>query len=88
MGEQVLRYGIQWTGLPLAVYREIAAHLCQVDGVETDLRPQQSRVFEYHLSQIDSLWIQHAADPIASQRVQQILTYYSDRYGAWKRIDP
>jgi len=32
-------------GLPLAVYREVAAHLQQVEGVETGLLPQTAQRF-------------------------------------------
>jgi len=87
MREPYLKYRVRWNGLPLAIYREIAAHLCLVEGVQTDLLPQQAQTFDYRLSQIDSLWIEHSADPIASQRVQQILAYYGDRYGAWESIE-
>jgi len=34
-------------GLPLAVYREVAAHLQQVEGVETGLLPQTAQRFDY-----------------------------------------
>jgi hypothetical protein len=76
-------------GLPLAVYREVSAHLCQVDQVQTDLVSQQSQTFDYGTSQIDSLLIhypEHAASQVY-ERVQQILAYYSDRYGAWEVTD-
>lgn len=80
-GEKPLQYQI--AGLPLAVYREIAAHIRQVQGVEAGLIPQTSQEFDYHQSQIGGLWIQYGAeaDPKARQRVEQILTYYRDRYG-------
>jgi hypothetical protein len=75
--------------LPLAVYREVAAHLCQIDGIGAELIPQQSQQFEYSLSQIDSLWIQYPedADSTCCGQVQQILAYYSDRYGAWETVE-
>jgi len=69
------------------VYREVAAHLRQVDGVQTELVPQQSQQFDYHQSQIDSLWIQYSEDaPAKRERVLQILAYYGDRYGTWETI--
>ncbi|HEY9655845.1 MAG TPA: hypothetical protein V6C50_10155 [Crinalium sp.] len=76
-------------GLPLAVYREVAAHLCQVEGITVDLIPQQSQQFDYRLSQIDSLRIQSIvdADSINSEQVKRILAYYSDRYGAWEAVN-
>lgn len=83
-----MNHRIRCAGLPLAVYREVAAHLCQVEGVRTQLIPQQSQQFEYALSQIDSLWIQYSehVDSEAYEQVQQILAYYSNRYGAWETV--
>lgn len=72
--------------LPLAVYREVAAHLRQVTGVEVELLPQQSQTFDYQQSQIGGLKLRYApeADAASQQRVQQILAYYGDRYGNWQ----
>jgi hypothetical protein len=83
-----MKYGIRFPKLPLAVYREVAAHMMQVNGVTATLLPQRSPTFDYSESQIDSLWIEHAAslDSGSQAQVQQILTYYGDRYGAWERI--
>lgn len=77
-----LKYEIQFPGLPLAVYREIAAHLRQVTGVETGLYPTQSKQFDYNQSQVCSLWIQYAqtAGLESRERVDQILAYYQNRY--------
>lgn len=78
-------------GLPLAVYREIAAHLRQVTGVDAGLTPQPSPHFDYNQSQVGSLWIQHPwdLDPACQQQVDQILAYYGDRFGPWiKKVDP
>ncbi|KOP24202.1 hypothetical protein AMR41_22820 [Hapalosiphon sp. MRB220] len=73
---------VEFTDLPLAVYREIAAHLRQVEGVEVELIPQSSRQFDYNQSQIAGLWISLSpdSDSISQQRVEQILAYYRDRY--------
>jgi len=84
-----LKYQVRCVGLPLAVYREVAAHLRQVDGVKTGLVAQRSPEFSYTQSQIDSLWIQHddhAATTVVD-RVRQILAYYGDRYGAWETVE-
>lgn len=78
-------YKIQFPGLPLAVYGEIAAHLCQVEGVVTGLYPRSGQ-FDYNQSQIDGLWIQstHIAPEIHA-RVEQILNYYQNHYGiSWE----
>ena len=72
--------------LPLAVYREVVAHLRQVDGVEAGLVPQSSQEFDYALSQIGSMWIEYDGelDSTARDRIDRILAYYGDRYGAWE----
>lgn len=80
-----MSYSVQNPTLPLAVYREIAAHLTQVNGVQTRLAPQTSQQFEYTLSQIGSLEIEFS-DPNDQQvrtQVEKILAYYGDRFGAW-----
>ncbi|MDZ7956509.1 MAG: hypothetical protein RMY34_01130 [Aulosira sp. DedQUE10] len=74
---------IEFAGLPLAVYREIAAHLRQVEGLEVGLIPQSSQQFDYYQSQIEGLSIFWVSNPTSAsrQRVQQILAYYRNRYG-------
>jgi hypothetical protein len=74
--------------LPLAVYREVAAHLRQVTGVEAELLPQQSQVFDYRQSQIGGLKLRYTseADAASQQRGQQILAYYGNRYGNWQSL--
>jgi len=81
-----LRYQIRCTGLPLAVYREVAAHLRQVKGVEAGLIAQTSQQFDYNESQVGGLWIQYAdaSDLQGRERVNQILAYYQNRYGDWE----
>ena len=83
-----MKYQVQCSGLPLAVYREFAAHLSQVDGVKTGLVSQRSQQFDYNQSQIESLWIQvlDSATSASQARVEQILAYYGDRYGAWEDV--
>ena len=83
----VLKHRIRLAQMPLAVYREVSAHLEQVERVQTELVPQTSQQFDYSLSQIDSLWIDQPDDAAADQRVSQILAYYSDRYGAWEIVE-
>lgn len=79
--------------LPLAVYREVVAHLRQVTGVEAGLLPQQSSEFDYRQSQVGGLWIRYTGASntcdvtgTASHQVEQILAYYGDRYGAWETV--
>ncbi|MDX2213563.1 MAG: hypothetical protein SFY66_09760 [Oculatellaceae cyanobacterium bins.114] len=80
-----MRYCICCSTLPLAVYREVSAHLRQVTGVDAGLLPQVSQQFDYEQSQIGGLWIEYnqAADVNSRHRVEQILNYYGDRYGQW-----
>lgn len=68
------------------MYREVAAHLRQVEGVDAGLIPQISQKFDYNQSQVGGLWIQYteAADSVGREQVSQILTYYQNRYGAWE----
>ncbi|WAL61756.1 hypothetical protein [Thermocoleostomius sinensis] len=74
--------------LPLAVYREVAAHLRQVTGVDAGLLPQRSQTFDYQQSQVGGLWIRYReeVDGSSQQRIEQILAYYGDRYGAWETV--
>lgn len=83
---ELLRYQIRCPGLPLAVYREIAAHLRQVSGVDAGLVSQTAVSFDYNQSQVGGLWIQYAdpSDAVSRERVNQILAYYQNRYGDWE----
>ncbi|MDM9383021.1 hypothetical protein QUB80_20210 [Chlorogloeopsis sp. ULAP01] len=73
---------VEFASLPLAVYREIAAHLRQVEGIEVSLIPQSSQEFDYSQSQISGLWISYPSDSNSQsrQRIEQILTYYRNHY--------
>jgi hypothetical protein len=71
--------------LPLAVYREIAAHLQQVEGIETELIARSAPEFDYDESQIAGLQIKYADEIEAGDRnrVEAILAYYSQLHGEW-----
>ena len=56
--------------LPLAIYRELAAHLRQIEGVTTELISQQSQQFDYEQSQIDHLKI---AYPLAKLGIHLLM---------------
>lgn len=78
------RERIEVAGLPLAVYRELAAHLRQVEGVsQVEIISQTSQQFDYSQSQVEGLWLDFSPDlsPESRRRVEQILTYYQSRYG-------
>ncbi len=84
-----LKYEIEFPGLPLAVYKEIAAHLRQVEGVKTGLYPMQSQQFDYNQSQVRALWIQFSRTIALESRdqVDRILAYYQNHYGNLEEVD-
>ncbi len=78
---------VQFTNLPLAVYREIAAHLCQVEEVETKLLQASTPEFNYNDSQVESLQIQvPVANQQSREQVEEILAYYQNIFGAMARL--
>lgn len=81
------QYDIQYPELPLAVYREIAAHLGQIEGIATALLPQEAKEFDYMHSQVGWLRISHSADLAAVDQEQliKILDFYAERFGQWRR---
>ncbi|GAB4134606.1 MAG: hypothetical protein Fur0046_06610 [Cyanobacteria bacterium J069] len=73
--------------LPLAVYREVAAHLRQVPGVSVVLLPQTASEFDYRQSQVGGLEIENGTGTAgAQQQVERILNHYADRFGTWQAI--
>ena len=77
-----LQEKIEFPGLPLAVYREVASHLRQVVGVEVGLIPQASVEFDYNQSQVSGLWVSwtSTADEESREKFKQIVAYYQNRY--------
>jgi hypothetical protein len=82
------QYSLAIPTMPLAVYREVAAHLQQVEGVQTELLPQTATTFDYRLSQVGGIQISHPSTLAAhqQQRLQDILDYYGQRFGAWQKV--
>ncbi|MGD1714486.1 hypothetical protein [Dapis sp. BLCC M172] len=81
------RYQLSCQGLPLAVYREVAAHLRQVGKVQVGLfSPPSSELFDYNKSQVGGLWLEYAedAEDAIRQKVDQILAYYEEIFGHWE----
>ncbi|MEM8779584.1 MAG: hypothetical protein AAGF26_12080 [Cyanobacteria bacterium P01_G01_bin.49] len=78
---------IIYPNLPLAIYRELAAHLRQIEGIKTELIPQQSQHFDYVQSQINHLQISYPAalNSQAKERIAEILNYYGQIHGACER---
>ncbi len=73
--------------LPLAVYREVAAHLRQVNGVTTELLPQTATEFDYAQSQVGGLRFSHPAalSEQEKQQLEAIINFYAQRYGQPER---
>ena len=69
---------VEFHNLPLAIYREIAAHLSQLEGVIVELIPQSSPEFDYNQSQIAGLWVNYTQD--VAQQVETLLAFYRTRY--------
>jgi hypothetical protein len=82
---QTIPTQVYWPKMPLAVYREVAAHLRQV-GVEVELLPQTAVCFDYELSQVGGLQITgtDAVDAASQTRLLEILHYYRARFGEWR----
>lgn len=77
--------------LPLAVYREVAAHLRQVEGVNSSLimrsiKHDPNEKFDYYQSQVAAIQIDYVEDVTTTtqQQVTKILDYYAQRYHAWE----
>jgi hypothetical protein len=72
--------------LPLAVYREVAAHLQQIEGVIVNFLVPTGRSFSYTESQLGGLEIS-GTDRLTEfdlDRFNRILSYYADRYQPWE----
>lgn len=75
--------------LPLAIYREVVAHLRQVKGVNAGLIPQHSTEFDYLQSQVGGLWIECEINinTQEQQQLEQILAYYAQKYAPWQNYE-
>ncbi len=85
MPPQAAQFTISNDRIPLAVYREIAAHLQQIAGIAVaDLAPPK-REFDYLQSQLGGLKITGADRllEIDRLRLDRILDYYANRYDRW-----
>jgi hypothetical protein len=78
-----------YPNLPLAVYREIAAHLQQVAGVVTELLPPTDRQFDYGHSQVGGLRLSFPEEMPGGDRQQitAIVEFYAAKYGPPQRSD-
>jgi len=76
--------------MPLAIYRELAAHLRQVDSVQMGLISAEALSFDYQASQIGGFWLRYtdAVTQADRDRVRAILDYYTQRFGSWSAYAP
>jgi hypothetical protein len=72
--------------MPLAVYREVAAHLQQIEGISIGFLNPTDRDFSYNNSQLGGLEIAGAEGLTQPDRVrlEQILSYYANRFAQWE----
>lgn|GEM_PF-716581 len=70
--------------LPLAMYRELATHLSQVEGILTELIWQNSSKFDYDASQISGMWLIYSHElPAHLDRLTQAIL---NHYGKWQML--
>jgi hypothetical protein len=72
--------------MPLAVYREVAAHLQQIEGIVVTFIDPKDRLFSYTESQLGGLVVTGADRLIDADksRIDLLLRYYADRYNPWE----
>lgn len=77
-----------YPNLPLAVYREIAAHLQQLDGIVTELLSPTDTEFDYAHSQVGGLRVDYpdSLTPGDRQQLTAITEFYAARYGTPQRL--
>ena len=92
--DPITRQRLTYNKLPLAVYREVAAHLRQVDGVDASLimRPidhDPKEKFDYYQSQVAAMEVRYmtAISDANRQTAMDILEYYGQRYQPWHSLD-
>lgn len=72
--------------MPLAVYREVAAHLQQIAGITVTFLAPIDRAFSYLESQLGGLEIT-GADRLTESELRlldRVLSYYAQRYDEWE----
>ena len=81
---------LRYESMPLAIYRELVAHLRQVDSVQTGLVPPEATPFDYRASQIGGLWLRYDDNVTQADRdrTRSILNYYTQRFGDWSDYSP
>lgn len=74
--------------LPLAIYREVAAHIRQIQGIDVSLLEQTSKDFDYLQSQVGGLFIEYDGDlpTKETEQLESILAYYASKYNSWSNL--
>lgn len=67
--------------LPLAMYKELATHLSQLDGVSTELIWQDRQDFSYKASQIAGMSVTCTSQ---LEQLQELVSSILNHYGAWQ----
>ncbi len=67
--------------IALAMYRELAAHIEQIEDVKVELFWQESSEFSYLGSQIGGLWLTYA--PTIPSESQILIKKILSHYGTW-----
>lgn len=68
--------------ITLAMYRELAAHIEQVQGMTVELFSQESKDFNYLGSQVGGIWLTYPLE--ATSEVQKLVDIILNHYGSWK----
>lgn len=83
MAQDPTQYAVRFPEMPLAVYRELAAHVQSLPGVTAQLEWNLTATFSYSDSQIGSMRLTLEPD-VDQERLRAILAYY----GSWQVSDP
>jgi hypothetical protein len=67
--------------LQLAMYKELATHLAQLDGVSAELIWQDRQDFSYEASQIAGMSVTCTPQ---LERLQELVSSILNHYGAWQ----
>jgi hypothetical protein len=75
--------------LPLAVDREVAAHLQQIEGITVSFLTPNDRKFSYTESQLGGLEITggNLLTDSAKMRIDSLLKYYANCYHHWEIVN-
>ena len=71
--------------IALAMYRELASHIEQIDNVNAELFWQESTEFSYLGSQIGGMWLTYPQS--VPEQSQLLIKNILNHYGDW-RSDP